>query len=130
MALFTEDLFSPRAKAFAASAVDPFAVSDLASAEFASVVSRLVRTGDMQPSHASMAFGSLDRWKVQAATEVETCSSDLRVAEGFMRRLEFSLRTPDAIHLATALRLDATLVTFDRRLERDARALGATVAAA
>jgi len=37
------------------------------------------------------------------------------------------LRTPDALHLAIAARLDASIVTLDRRLERAAQELGIAV---
>ncbi len=103
-------------------------VSDLASAEFASVLSRLVRTGDVLPSNATIAFGLLDRWKAQMTMAAETRSADVLTAENLIRRLEFSLRTPDALHVALALRLGAALVTFDRKLERDARSLGVQIA--
>jgi predicted nucleic acid-binding protein len=43
-------------------------------------------------------------------------------------RLDLTLRTPDAIHIAIARRLDATLVTFDQRMATNARALGMAVA--
>jgi predicted nucleic acid-binding protein len=37
------------------------------------------------------------------------------------------LRTPDALHLAIAARLDASIVTLDRRMERAAREFGIAV---
>ena len=39
-----------------------------------------------------------------------------------------TLRTPDAIHIAIAQRIRATLVTFDQRMSESARALGMAVA--
>jgi predicted nucleic acid-binding protein len=39
------------------------------------------------------------------------------------------LRTPDAIHIAIAERVDATLVTFDLAMAASARALGTAVTA-
>ena len=45
----------------------------------------------------------------------------------YVRRFDLALRAPDALHLAVARRLDATLVTLDRRLTAAARELGIAV---
>jgi predicted nucleic acid-binding protein len=44
-----------------------------------------------------------------------------------LRRLDLTLLTPDALHIAIAARIDATLVTFDRAMATSARALGMAV---
>jgi predicted nucleic acid-binding protein len=43
------------------------------------------------------------------------------------QEFDFALRPPDALRLAIARRLDATLVTLDRRLINTARELGVAV---
>jgi uncharacterized protein len=53
--------------------------------------------------------------------------SRIAVATTFLRRLDLPLKTPDAIHIAIAQRLGATLVTFDRQMAASARALGTPV---
>jgi uncharacterized protein len=45
-----------------------------------------------------------------------------------LRRLDVNLRTPDALHIAIAQRLEATLVTFDWGMAAAARPLGMAVA--
>ena len=45
----------------------------------------------------------------------------------YVRRFDLALRAPDALHLAIARRLDATLVTLDRRLAAAAGELGIAV---
>jgi predicted nucleic acid-binding protein len=45
-----------------------------------------------------------------------------------LRRLDLPLKTPDAIHIAIAQRVDATLVTFDWQMAAAARALGTIIA--
>jgi uncharacterized protein len=45
-----------------------------------------------------------------------------------LRRLDLTLRTSDALHIAIAQRVNATQVTFDRSMARSARALGIAVA--
>lgn len=54
--------------------------------------------------------------------------SDINGAERLVRDFSTKLAAPDALHLASALNLGATLVTFDERLANAARISGATVA--
>lgn len=58
---------------------------------------------------------------------VRVSSSDIDAARDLVRHIELKLRAPDAIHLATAQRLGATLATFDVTLASAARALGVEV---
>jgi predicted nucleic acid-binding protein len=55
-------------------------------------------------------------------------TADIDAANRILRRLDVNLRTPDAIHIVIARRLQATLVTFDRIMAASARALGIGVA--
>jgi hypothetical protein len=55
--------------------------------------------------------------------------ADVRLAVTYVRRFELALRAPDALHLAIARRLDATIVTLDRRLSAAAVELGIAVEA-
>ena len=57
----------------------------------------------------------------------EIHAADVRLADAYVRRFDLGLRTPDALHLAIAHRLDATLLTLDRRLATAARELGVAV---
>jgi predicted nucleic acid-binding protein len=47
-----------------------------------------------------------------------------------MRRLDLTLRTPDALHIAISGRVGATLATFDEKMAAAARVVGLPVAAA
>ncbi|HZT18287.1 MAG TPA: PIN domain-containing protein [Dongiaceae bacterium] len=51
-------------------------------------------------------------------------------ASEFFRRLDLSLRTPDAINIAIAQRLGATLFTFDKKMATNAEILGVSIAQA
>ncbi len=53
--------------------------------------------------------------------------TDIRDADRLIRRLDLKLRAPDAIHLAVAARLEATLLTFDAGLADAARVLNRPV---
>jgi predicted nucleic acid-binding protein len=128
--LFINDAFTSRAKAFLHSDAWLLIVTDLAAAEFASAIARRVRMGDVKEADARLVFSHFDTWTGQAARRVETSTADISAAEGFLRRLDLSLRAPDAIHIATAQRLGATIATFDDKMAECARALGTAVAAA
>jgi len=56
--------------------------------------------------------------------------TDVLATTAILRRLDLNIRTADALNIAVAMRLDATLATFDERMAENARALGASVAAA
>jgi predicted nucleic acid-binding protein len=105
-------------------------VSDFAAAEFASAIARQVRMGHVNAVDARIAFGSFDAWVAGVPLRAETKSSDIAVAATFLRRLDLSLRTADALNIAIAQRVNATLATFDERMVQNARALGTPVATA
>ena len=102
-------------------------VSDFAAAEVASAVSRLVRTGRLQASDGTACLSDFDVWRAAMTRQAEMHAADVRLAGAFVRKFDFALRVPDALHLAIAQRLDATLVTLDRRLATAARELGVAV---
>lgn len=99
-------------------------VSDFAAVEVASGLSRLVRTGLLTAAEATDRLTDFETWRAASATPADGHSADARLAYTYVRRVELMLRAPDALHLAMAHRLQATLVTFDRRLSRAATALG------
>ena len=52
---------------------------------------------------------------------------DYRVARAWLGRLQGTLRTLDALHLAVATAAEASTLTADKRLALEARALGLPV---
>lgn len=58
------------------------------------------------------------------SARARTQASDLVDAEGFLRRLDLNLRTPDALNIAIARRLGIPLATFDGKMAAAASALG------
>jgi uncharacterized protein len=101
-----------------------------AATEFASVVARRVRTGDVSADEARRAFAAFDLWTARVALREETMTVDIRAAETFLRRLDLTLRTADALNIAIAQRISAGLVTFDTKMAANARVLGVPVVAA
>ena len=101
-------------------------ISDFAAAEVASALSRLVRMALLTDADASARLADFDAWRAAMSQPV-----DIRVRRSaclhLCPALRSRLRAPDALHLAIARRLDATLVTLDRRLAAAARDLGIAV---
>ena len=91
-------------------------VSDFSAAEVASVVSRLVRTGQLKVAEAQLKLSEFDAWCVTDTEELAVHSSDIRLSATLVRRFDLKLRAPDALHIAACRRLGVPLVTLDRRL--------------
>jgi hypothetical protein len=102
-------------------------ISDFAAAEVTSALSRLVRMALLSASDASARLVDFDAWRAAMSLPVDMAASDARLAYIYARRFDLALRAPDAFHLAIARRLDATLVTLDRRLAAAAREFGVAV---
>jgi len=102
-------------------------VSEFAAAEFASALSRLVRTHVLDQDLALQRLADFDAWRAAEAVLIDVESADIRSASIIVRRFDLMLRTPDALHVAIARRLGAALVTFDHRLATAARAMGVAV---
>jgi uncharacterized protein len=128
--LIVSDKFSDRGREFVARERPTLLVSDFGAAEFASVLARRVRTRELAAEAARQAFTAFDAWSTSRSRRVELGPSDVARAEGFLRRLDLNLRTPDAINIALAEHHSAALATFDIRMADAARALGVEVIAA
>ncbi|HEY3799856.1 MAG TPA: type II toxin-antitoxin system VapC family toxin [Caulobacteraceae bacterium] len=128
VALLVPDVFNDRAAAFLNATKPMLHLSDFAAAEFASVIARRVRTGDMERASAERAFATFDAWATQRGPRLETRTTDLARAETCIRRLDLTLRTPDAVNIAIAERHGLAIATFDVAMIAAARALGVEVA--
>ncbi|MGO9172567.1 MAG: type II toxin-antitoxin system VapC family toxin [Rhodomicrobium sp.] len=128
IALFSDDLFTPNAKKFLRAEQPILLVSDFACAEFASGIAMLVRMETYAVSDAQAIFSDFDAWTARATQRVETLTADVKAAEAFLRRLDLTLRAPDALHIAIAQRTASVLITFDEKMALCARALGMPVA--
>ena len=123
VALLTPDPLSARAEAFLSTGAQGFFVSDFAATEFVSVVGRRIRTLEITLADGRIALANLDAWMARAAQRVEIGTADVAVADAYLRRLDLTLLTPDALHIAIAGRIGAALVTFDRQMAASARTL-------
>jgi len=130
VALLTNDALTGRARTFLQSDALALFISDYAAAEVASVIARRVRTHALTEAEARASFDSLDQWTRTFARPIETAPGDIAMAAGFIRRLDLTLRAPDAINIAIARRLGVALATFDRGMASCAATLGVAVAPA
>lgn len=99
-------------------------VSEFASAEAASALSRLVRMKAITPSAATAALVDLDTWRLSKTCDVELNPSDVRLANLLVRRFETKLRAADALHIAMSKRIAATLISRDDVMVAAAKMIG------
>jgi uncharacterized protein len=114
--------------AYLAGVSEDLLISDFAAAEVASALSKLVRMRQIAAADASSALSDFEIWRAATSSSADVHAADVRFAYAYVRRFDLHLRAPDALHLAIVRRLDATLVTLDRRLATAAEALGIAVA--
>jgi len=94
-------------------------VSNLASIEFSAVVSRGVRTKALTNDGARTALDDFDLICASCGSYA-LGGADFELALRLVRDFSTKLATPDALHLASAINLEAGLVTFDARFKEAA----------
>jgi predicted nucleic acid-binding protein len=128
VAVLTVEPFSERADRFVRDHPSGLIISDCAAAELASAIARRVRMREVTVDDARSDLSAFDSWAARSVQSIEVTAVDVALATAFLRRLDLTLRTPDAIHIAIARHIAATLVTFDQRMAESARTLGMAVA--
>lgn len=98
-------------------------VSDFALVESAAALARNGRIGRWTISEIARVYSDLDAWTSSIAERIDIVPDDIADATDFVRRSGLSLRAPDAIHIAVARRLDATLLSLDGGMIRAAQIL-------
>lgn len=126
VALLVEEAASAEAQARIVG--ETLLISDFAVAEFSAAIARRVRIGDMPAGQAPLTFQAFDSWAARATTRIGQDPADAPRATALVRRLDLGLRAPDALHIAIAERLAATLFTLDRPMARAATTLGLPLA--
>jgi uncharacterized protein len=121
VALLLADVHSSRAEAWLVRTKPIIMVSDFGAVEFAAVISRRVRMSGLSPEHARLVLERLDHWLSHPVHLVCGTPEHMALAGQIVRDFTTKLSAPDAIHLAIARHLGATLVTFDDRLAEAAR---------
>jgi len=127
VSLFVGDDFGERCETFIETYAPNILVSDFAVVEFASAINKLVRMDMLTTSVGQGVFVDFDAWRRRAVTHVSVEGRDLATADDYLRRLDLNLRTGDAIHIAVAARVGASLATFDLRMAQVAARLGVEI---
>jgi predicted nucleic acid-binding protein len=105
----------------------PLLVSSFAAGEVGSVLSRLVRMRELSMEEANAWLAEFDAWCDQTTTLVETDAIDIRIAARTVRTFGLQTKLPDTIHMISAERHGAMLVTSDHRLAAAADRRGGAV---
>ena len=113
VAAFTPDLHTEAAERLLLRS-ERFLVSDWAAAEFSSAVRIKVRQGIVREDGLENVEAAFDGW-VRSLGGRQRLSADDAVQARAMIVRRAGLRAPDALHIAIAVRLSATLATFDDR---------------
>ena len=124
VSLFVTDAHSRRIRDLMRRQQPAVLVSTFGLVEFAAAVSARDRAGRLAFGQAAAILHHADAWVAAQATTVDVEPADNRVAAVHVRRFELGLRAPDALHLATCVRLGLPLLTFDQRQAAAAAALG------
>ncbi|MDO9709095.1 type II toxin-antitoxin system VapC family toxin [Paracraurococcus lichenis] len=124
VSLFMPDAHTPAIRSHLRRACPAIGIGDFTAAEFAAVTARRVRMRDLTPDQGSRMLAVFDAWVAANAAPLAVDPADIRVAAAFVRRFEFGLRAPDALHLAVCQRLGLPLLTFDARQALAAARLG------
>ncbi len=126
--LFLADPFTERAESLLRTPDLAPIVADWAVLEVSNVVSRRVRIRALTEQAALTILANFDLWRGRCAADAETTRADVDAAIQFVRRFDLFLRGPDAIHIAIAQRLGASLCTFDERMATAAAIVGLATA--
>lgn len=100
------------------------AISDWVSTEFSSALSIKLRAGLIRREDRAAALSAFKRLSASSLMRLDLEPEHFRLAASFADREELSLRAGDALHLAVASLIGATICTLDRRMAAACAALG------
>lgn len=123
-AVLTTEERSEKARDWINAVTQPLLTSEWAMTEVASALSIKQRRRELDPVTRAVAERSLARLVDEALNVVPVLQPDFRAAAEFVRPSERKLRGGDALHLAVARRLGATLHSLDDDQVAAARQIG------
>lgn len=120
LALLLNEPSAESVERFMRSHDQPISVSTLCLAECSAAISGLVRMGRRSEAEVTTLLQRLDDWIDIFGDREAILDTDIDDACLLVRRLDLKLRTPDAIHIAAARRLNARLITLDNPMAQAA----------
>jgi predicted nucleic acid-binding protein len=120
IALIADEPASESVRNWFRSSTDRVILSDLVRLEFSAFISRAVRSNRFDTAQAAAALGSFDELR-RVCDALEHTPGDFSRADDLIREFSTKLAAADALHLASALAANVSLLTLDGRL-RDAAA--------
>lgn len=110
-------------------AQDPNAlfISEWVVTEVSSALSIKLRTGQIDLNERAAALAQFQQLTAQSLTTLAVAASHFRTAARFADRHELGLRAGDALHLALAADMGASICTLDARMAAAAPQLGTPV---
>jgi len=124
VALIADETNRPLVAPYLDPSLGSILVSDFCVAEASAALTSKGRHLGLAAPLVDQDIARLDEWIDQFAERVRMMTVDVDSATMAIRRHDVVLRAPDAIHIAVARRLTATLLTFDRGMARAAAVLG------
>jgi predicted nucleic acid-binding protein len=118
IALIADEPASESIRNWFRNSTDRVILSDLVRLEFSAFISRAVRTNRFDADQAAAALGSFDELR-RVCDALEHTPRDFSRADELIREFSTKLAAADALHLASALAANVSLLTLDERL-RDA----------
>jgi uncharacterized protein len=125
--ILVADAHTERVSAWYSGLTATVIVSDFANVEVGAVLSRHLRVGRLAQGQVQSALLDFDAMRGNCE-RLTHGAADFLLAERFVRDLSTKLAAADALHLASAKNVGATLATLDARLAEAARAKGVAVA--
>jgi hypothetical protein len=104
---------------------EQLSINEWTQVEFASLVARRVRMGELNTDEVSLIFQAFEADCGRSYTVLKLNSSDFQTATLLLRQDQTTLRAGDALHLAIAQNQKAqAFLTLDRALIKSAQAIG------